>query len=110
MLGTRVVSEVTWSRTSLEAGSSPAPSRPGWGGGGGGGPGGDLGEGEVVFRAGRGLGEVPGPPGPANNGQLWKEAAGMRPGESGGGAVAAAAAAAAAGRGRVAAAASYLSR
>lgn len=38
VLGTRVVSEVTWSRTSLEAGSSPAPSRPGWGGGGGGGP------------------------------------------------------------------------
>lgn len=63
-----------------------------------------AGRGWVVRALGVGWARFPGPPGPANNGRLWKEAAGMQPGESGGGA------AAAAGRGRGAAAASYLSR
>ena len=58
----------------------------------------------VVSALGVGWARFPGPPGPANNGQFWKAAAGMQPGESGGGA------AAAGGRGRGSAAASYLSR
>lgn len=97
-------SGLSWSRTALEAGTWPAPSLPR----------GERAEEEareatagrvwVVSALGVGWARFPGPPGPANNGQLWKEAAGMQPGESGGGA------AAAGGRGRGAAAASYLSR
>lgn len=99
-------SGLSWSRTALEAGTRPAPSLPR-------GEGAEeeareaaAGRGCVVRALGVGWARFPGPPGPANNGRLWKEAAGMQPGESGGGA----AAAAAGGRGRGAGAASYLSR